>query len=192
MRRSLPPLILASASPRRRVLLRIFGIPFRVTSPGVDERHRHTRPAGLVADNARLKAEWMRGRRSRGLVLSADTLVTIDGRVLGKPTSAAEARAMLLRLSGRVHRVYSGICFLDLETERVWEAVDSSAVRLRRLSTEEIRRYVASGAAMDKAGAYAIQDMRWMMVDRIEGSISTVIGLPLHVVEQGLKRFGVR
>lgn len=186
------PLILASISPRRKVLLRTFGLPFRVVEPKVREVHRHGwPPARLVAHNARLKALAVAATRRTGVIVAADTLVVLDGRLFGKPRSAGEAARMLRRLCGRPHRVYTGVCVIDLDHRRRWTDAVSTNVTLRPMSAAEIAHYATAVAHRDKAGAYAIQDVRGMVVDRIAGSLSNVVGLPLHVVERRLRQCGL-
>ena len=186
-------LILASISPRRRRLLAVFGVPFRVREPrGVVERHDpRVSPRRIVAHNARLKADVVARRLSRGVVIAADTLVVLGREHFGKPSDAAHAARMLRRLSGRTHRVYTGVCVRDVDRGRVVVDVAVSRVTLRRLRAPEIARYVRSRQAHDKAGSYAIQDLRSLIVDRISGSLSNVIGLPLDVVERRLRQCGV-
>ena len=185
-------LILASASPRRRALLKTFRIPFRVVEPRIDEDH-HERwaPARLVTRNATRKAEAVATRRSTGVILSADTVVVLGGRYFGKPRDQQDARRMLRSLSGRTHRVYTGVCVIDLERRRRWVDVAITRVTMRAISAEEIAGYAADRTHRDKAGAYAIQELDRMVVDRVVGSLSNVIGLPLDLVERRLRQCGL-
>ena len=185
--------ILASSSPRRRALLRAMGIPHRVRHAGVDEHCAI--PGGarqLVRANARLKAEAVAKRLRQGVVLGADTIVVLRGRILGKPADFAEAVAMLTRLGGRTHTVYTGVCVVDVAKRREWVSIAATRVTLRTLSRRAIEAYVRRTKPYDKAGAYAVQDPRVVLVDRIQGSLSNVIGLPAHLVEQGLRWAGMR
>jgi septum formation protein len=176
-------LVLASASPRRRELLDAAGIAFDVDTANVDE----TRVAGEAPDAyverlARLKARTVAVRHPSRAVLGADTAVVIGDDVLGKPADAADAAAMLRRLSGRAHEVLTGIAL-------VWQGrtharVDRTVVYMSDLSDAEVAWYVASGEPMDKAGAYAIQGLASRFVTRIEGSYGTVVGLPVVSVLQ--------
>lgn len=186
-------LILASSSPRRRALLRAMGIPHVVRHAGIDE-HRVVPggPQHLVRVNARLKAEAVAKRLRRGLVLGADTIVVLRGRILGKPADFAEAVAMLTQLGGRTHTVYTGVCFWDVAKRRAWVSIAATRVTIRTLSRRAIEAYVRRTKPYDKAGAYAVQDSRAVLVDRLQGSLSNVIGLPAHLVEQGLRWAGVR
>ena len=189
--KSLRSIILASASPRRRVLFKTFGLAYRVITPRVKERHEdYGHPRRLVAHNARLKARAVARKVRRGVIVSADTIVVHDGRVFGKPSGVAQARAMLQTLGGRTHRVYTGVCVLDVERRRCWVDVEVTRVRLRRLSSTQIDAYLRRVNPWDKAGAYAVQDVSGLLIDRIDGSLSNVVGLPLHVVERRLRQCG--
>ena len=191
-RHSTRPVVLASESPRRRALFQAFGIPFRVAVPRVQELHdERLTPAQLVRHNARLKADALAGSLADGVVVAADTVVALGARCFGKPKSADEARRMLTRLSGRTHQVYTGVCIIDAQRTRRWVDVISTNVTMRKLSPRDIARYVARMAHWDKAGAYAVQDLENLLIDRVDGSLSNVIGLPLHVVERRLRQCGV-
>jgi len=178
-------LILASASPRRAELLRAAGLPFDVLPVAVDERaSADETPDACVRRLASMKsaAGWAASRRSDALVLGADTLVVVDGTMLGKPGSDEEARQMLARLSGRTHQVLTGISVRHRGGERC--EVDTTDVFFAPLGTAEIDWYVQSGEGRDKAGAYAIQGLASRFVERIEGSYSNVVGLPVALVYQ--------
>lgn len=182
------PLILASGSPRRRELLATAGIPFIVRSRPVEEVHaRGESPEAYVRRLAIAKAEaaW---ERDGEIVLGADTVVVLDGRVLEKPANAADARAMLRSLSGRTHTVITGICLRHSRGALV--DAESTLVHFVELEEREIDDYVASGEPMDKAGAYAIQGLASKFVDRIEGCYFNVMGLPLAMVYRHLKSIG--
>ena len=182
-------LILASGSPRRRELLRYFGIPFAVVPSGVEENADGT---GLtrVAALARLKGRDVFNQYPTLPVLAADTLVCLDDLVLGKPTDAADAHRMLRLLAGRWHSVHTGVCLL-MPGGAVHERVETTRVRFRPLTDAEIDRYVRSGEPLDKAGAYAVQEIGGIFVERIEGSPSNVIGLPLTAVASLLNTAGL-
>lgn len=173
-------LILASGSPRRRELLAYFGLPFAVVPSDADE---NATGSGLerVAVLARLKGRDVFARYPNLPILSADTLVCLDDMVLGKPRDEADARQMLGFLSGRCHSVYTGVC-LHMPDGAILERVDTTRVRFRKLSPGEIDRYILTGEPMDKAGAYAMQGVGGIFVERIEGSPTNVIGLPLSTV----------
>ena len=183
-------LILASGSPRRRELLAHFGIAFAVIPSQAEENATGT---GLerVAALARLKGADVFAAHPGLPVLSADTLVCLDDLVLGKPCDEADARRMLTLLSGRWHSVHTGVC-LRLPSGQLRERLDTTRVKFRSMQAWEIDRYVATGEPMDKAGAYAIQEIGGIFVERIEGSPSNVIGLPLSAVASLLEAAGLR
>ena len=172
-----PPLVLASGSPRRSELLRAAGITFRVCAPAVEEwPYEGGEPAEYADSLARAKAESVGGER----VVAADTIVVIDGRVLGKPGGAEAAEEMLGSLSGRSHEVITAVAVKDRYGLR--SAQDSARVTFRELSEPEIRDYVASGEPLDKAGGYGFQGAGRQFVERLEGDPETVIGLPLRLL----------
>ena len=176
------PFILASTSPRRRQLVRVFGFPVESASADVDE----TIAPGESADAAvqRLALEKARAvaiGHPDSLVLGADTVVVCDGVILGKPGSATEACDMLSMLSGREHVVHTGIGLVHAETGRYVATVESTYVTMDRLTDREIAAYVETGSPLDKAGAYGIQDDNGaMLVKSIRGDFYTVMGLPLN------------
>jgi len=182
-------LILASGSARRRELLRHAGIEFTVEAPQVREERR----AGEAAEDfarrlAREKARAVLSRHPRALVLGADTIVVIDEEILGKPRDRHDAARMLRRLSGRVHRVISGVCLAGEGFEDVASA--GTTVHMLPLEENEIRAYVSTGEPLDKAGAYAIQGIASRWIDRIEGCYFNVVGLPLPLVYRLLRKRG--
>lgn len=185
-------LILASASPRRRALLSLLGLPFDVVEVDVEEeRLEGESPQGMVMRLSRAKVEAVAARRREGVVIACDTMVVLGGEVLGKPADPEEARRMLHRLWGREHKVCSGLAVRDVESGR-WHAVcDETMVTMRDYSDEEISAYVASGDPLDKAGAYAIQSASFHPVARIEGCYASVMGLPLRAVVQALRTLGL-
>lgn len=169
-------LVLASQSPRRSELLRSAGISFRVQVADVDETPLPGEPAvEYVRRLARAKALAVQGE----LVLGADTVVVVDGQILGKPVDREDAARMLRLLSGRSHQVITGIC---LAGETVVVDHETTQVNFSSLSGKEISAYVGTGEPMDKAGAYAIQGFASCFVERIEGSYSNVVGLPVAMV----------
>ena len=179
-------LILASASPRRAELLAAAGFAFEVRPRTVDERLKPGEdPHAHVVRLAREKAEAVDGADPDLVVLAADTVVVIDGLVLGKPADDGEAAVMLRRLSGRTHEVLTGVALRS--AGRVLTDVARTAVHFLPLSAAEIAWYVASGEPRDKAGAYAIQGLASRFVDRIEGSYTNVVGLPIATVAELLK-----
>jgi septum formation protein len=182
--------VLASASPRRRQLLEMLDIAFRVVPPDVDETRKHGEaPADYVVRLARDKASAVFAREPAGqLVLGADTAVIIRGEVLGKPSSPAEAETMLAKLQGRTHQVMTGIALAG--DGRMEHALDATDVTFRPFTDTMIASYVATGEPMDKAGAYAVQGRGAALVEAIRGDFFGVMGLPVRLVLELLARFG--
>jgi septum formation protein len=186
------PLILASASPRRRELLAQCGIEFEVIGAEDAEPLRETAEDCLAFARraAEAKASRVARRHPHRLVLGADTIVVVDDEVLGKPADAQDAAAMLRRLSGRAHCVHTGVALVFAAGDEI--DVDSrtatSKVTFRVLPETEIQAYVATGEPMDKAGAYGIQGLGGRLVARFEGSFTNIVGLPMELVRQMLGR----
>ncbi len=183
-------LILASASPRRQALLRQIGAAFRVMPTAAEELGgRGLSPEALVCENARRKALAALPEAAGVPVLAADTVVSLDGEIFGKPRDGAEAEEMLSRLSGRCHTVYTGVAVAA--GRRMEVAAARTIVEFASLTAEEIRCYVATGEPLDKAGAYAVQGRAAVFITRIEGSFSNVVGLPLHLTAVLAERAGI-
>jgi nucleoside triphosphate pyrophosphatase len=195
-------LVLASASPRRQELLRNAGISFAVQVADVDETPRPGEGARDCAERlAREKALKVWQARPQDVVLGADTVVVVDGTILGKPADGDDAARMLRMLSGREHRVITGVCLIRpkfrgqgsvaREQESLPEVVtissDTTVVTMSAISDQEIVDYVATGEPMDKAGAYAIQGIASRWIPRIEGDYSNVVGLPVALVYRMLR-----
>jgi septum formation protein len=185
---------LASASPRRRELLRQLGVEFEAMPSNILEvRQAEESPADYVLrvarDKARFVAELL---KERGLpvlpVLGADTEVVLDGEILGKPQDRVHGMALLRRLAGRTHEVLSAVCVVDSDNEHT--ALSTSRVTFSRLTEAEIAQYWNTGEPADKAGAYAIQGKAAAFIERLEGSYSGVMGLPLHELAGILKKIG--
>jgi len=201
------PIILASASPRRREFFELLRLPFRVYSTDIDETPRpNETPDVLVARLSATKAATVAqdlltsvsGRNGElaealetGLVVAADTVVVLDDEILGKPLDADHAKQMLNQLRGREHSVYSGVTVVEMESGRAAIHLSTTAVWMREYTEAEIEAYVSSGDPLDKAGAYAIQHPGFRPVARIEGCYSGVMGLPLGALVDGLSHFGV-
>ena len=185
-------LILASASPRRRELLAQLGIPFEVVVADVTEHEESsTDPRVMVAHNAALKAEWVAGRHPDAVVLGADTTVFIDQHALNKPRDRAEAREMLQRLSGRTHTVFTGLALRrKVDGLRIDEGV-ASDVTFKPLDDATIEEYLSRVHTLDKAGGYAIQEHRDLIIASYRGSFSNIVGLPLEATKQILTRCGL-
>jgi septum formation protein len=184
----LPPLVLASSSPRRRELLRELEVGFEIVAPEVDETPLPGEPPwALVTRLARAKARSVSKQFSGRLVLGADTVVALDGELLNKPAHREEARRMLERLSGRVHEVWTGVCLArDARVLEIFATV--SHVRFRVLSPAEIEAYLDTGEGYDKAGGYAAQGSGRQLIEVIEGSLNNVIGLPTEELRPRLSR----
>jgi septum formation protein len=186
-----PRLVLASGSPRRRELLATLGVAFEVRPTGADETPREGEgPEAMVLRLALAKA---RAAVAEGeLALGSDTVVAVDGATLGKPADADAARAMLSRLSGRCHEVWTGVALVERSARGVRETARAvrTEVEFRPLARAEIDAYVATGEPLDRAGAYAIQGGASAFASRIEGSWSNVVGLPLAAVRELLARLG--
>ncbi len=173
--------ILASASPRRRELLARLGVEFEVVvAPIVEHEEATAEPRGMVLHNAALKAAWVCAQRPGALVLAADTTVALDDHVLNKPRDMAEARAMLRKLSGRTHTVYTGVCLWRRPGAPEISHCETSAVTFRALDDAAIMRYFALVNPLDKAGAYGIQEGRELILEHYTGSLSNIMGLPLE------------
>jgi septum formation protein len=185
---------LASASPRRQELLRQLGVEFEAIPSNILEvRQSGESPADYVSRVARDKAQFAaKLTRERGLpvfpVLGADTEVVLDGEILGKPQDRVHGIALLNRLSGRTHEVLSAVCVVDQDSEHT--ALSISRVTFSRLTEAEIAQYWATGEPADKAGAYAVQGKAAAFIERLEGSYSGVMGLPLHELAEILKKIG--
>jgi len=185
------PLILASASPRRRELLDFCGIPFTVLAAAVDESPHPDEPsADYVRRVAHDKAAAVHAQHPGAFVLGADTAVIVDGRILGKPADAIKARAMLRDLSGRIHKVYSAVALLGPDGRRR-ERLNVTEVEFAVLPETWIDSYVSSGDCMDKAGSYGIQNEAGLWIRRLSGSYTGVVGLPLFETNDLLREAGL-
>lgn len=186
-----PRVILASASPRRRELLTLVGIPHEVRPADIDESVLPDEaPIPHAERLARAKAHALAETVEHAVVIAADTIVVVDGDILGKPRDTAHAAEMLRRLSGREHTVYTAVAVArDAHTE---SAVEGVLVTFRALTDDEIEAYIATGEPMDKAGAYGIQGYGATIVERVDGDYFSVMGLGLRRVVELLERVGVR
>ena len=185
-------IVLASSSPRRRELLGIFGLPFDcIPAVGEEKTEGYASCEALTEGLARQKALEVAAKADRdAVVIGSDTLVELDGVKLGKPKSEEDAFRMLRALSGRTHRVCTGLCCVKGDT--VLSGVEITEVVFRELSDEEIYAYIATGEPMDKAGAYGIQGRASLFVEGIRGDYFTVMGLPLCRLGTMLKELGVK
>ena len=188
-----PHLVLASASPRRSALLSQIGLTFKIHPSDIVEPPHNGDTNKLVSEVtqelALLKATSVTQYYDHGLIIGADTLVSLDGELFGKPTDDADALVMLSRLSGTCHEVVTGVALVDAATgeDRVW--AETTQVYFRQLHTAEITAYIESGETSDKAGAYGIQGRGAAFVRRIEGCYFNVVGLPLASLVEHLSDF---
>ncbi len=208
-------IILGSASPRRKELLEQIGIEFEIVVSSKEERYESTVPEEIVKELALMKAENVaeelvkRGQRGTEentascsdiagrnlhnvLVLGADTIVVRDGEILGKPSDEEAAFAMLKSLQGRMHQVYTGVAILDFDENGKKQTIshaEETKVYVHAMTDEELRRYLAAGESMDKAGAYGVQGRFAAYIDRVEGDYYNVVGLPTSYVYQKIKGF---
>ena len=187
-----PPLVLASRSPRRADILTQMGVPFVVDSADIDETPLpNETPRELVMRLATAKCLAVAARHPADtVVLGADTTVDVDGEIFGTPTDIEHARTMLRRLSGRTHQVHTAVCVAhggDHRADRDTNhraSLDTAAVSMHPIDADLLERYLATGESLDKAGAYAVQGEAAMFVERVTGHLTTVVGLPVRVVEQ--------
>ena len=187
-------LILGSASPRRKELVAMLGLPFTIKKPDIDETQQEGEaPAEFAKRLSREKAAAIvtnHGADS-GFVISADTIVVHHGQVLGKPRDEHDARQMLQRLRGQPHRVLTAVSIQNSTTGKVITDICDSKVVLRQMSDEEIDAYVATGDPLDKAAAYAIQNVQFAPVEEVVGCPANVMGLPMCHVVRSLRRHGI-
>ena len=185
-----PVLVLASGSPRRKELLSLTGLPFIIDAPDVDE-HTDLGAGEAVLELSRRKALAAAAKHPGMAVLGSDTLVAIENRPLGKPADEEDAFRMLRMLSGREHQVYTGVTVVSADGQ-VFSGVDASDVRFREMTDREIRAYIATGEPLDKAGAYALQGIASLWIERVSGTPSGVIGLPMPLTAELLARAGLQ
>ncbi|HLQ58514.1 MAG TPA: Maf family protein [Gemmatimonadales bacterium] len=183
------PIVLASGSPRRKQLLEMLRIPFRVIAPDVDEHVLSgEKPDAYVTRLSRAKAQAVVALAANDVVLAADTTVVIENEIVGKPVSAEDAVRMLERLQGRTHEVLTSVAVA--ENGRLEQALDVSRVTFRPNDRRSLEEYVATGEPLDKAGAYAIQGLGAPLIERVEGDFFGVMGLPLRLALDLLAKFG--
>ncbi len=191
-------IILASKSPRRKALLKQLGLKFKVVPSKASENlNPRLRPRGqaeaLSLKKAQSVAERYKSRNKTELpiIISADTIVAIDDEVLGKPRDDQDARQMLRKLSGRAHSVFTGFTIIDTQSGKTKTDSVETRVYFKNLNEREIREYVKREKLSDKAGAYAIQGLAAVFVEKIEGDYSNVVGLPLYALVIELRKFGI-
>ncbi|PYE48964.1 Maf family protein [Deinococcus yavapaiensis] len=181
-------LVLASQSPRRRDLLSRLGVTFRVVTAHTEEVSTFEDPADVARDLALQKARAVKALAPHAVVIASDTLVALDGEILGKPVDEAQNAAYVRKLAGRTHAVFTGVAVLGAAQEA---RVEMTRVTFRDLTDAEVAWYARSGEGLDKAGGYGIQELGLALVARVEGDYSNVVGFPLPLVIDLLRRAGV-
>ena len=190
--RNIKTIILASASPRRKEILEKTGLKFVVDESRFEEKmDTGLKPHDLAKFLSREKAREVARRHSNALVIAADTIVVLRGRIFGKPCDKEQAKEMLRVFSGKTHSVITGFTIIDTASKKELSRSISSKVFFKRLSADEIEAYIRSGEPLDKAGAYGIQGLGAVLIKRIEGDFFNVMGLPLNALAESLKKFGV-
>jgi septum formation protein len=185
-------IILASASPRRKELLQKIGLKFEVDASNCAEEIDPTLvPGELVRQISIDKAKAVASRHKNAVIIAADTIGVIGKKLLGKPQTAAEARKMLAQISGKAHLVITGFTVLDTATDKIVTKTVTTKVYIKKLTQAEINAYVETGEPLDKAGAYGVQGLGAVIVEKIEGDYYNVVGLPLNALADVLKEFGV-
>jgi len=186
------PIILASSSLRRKELLENIGLKFTIDPVELDEAlDRSLEPLKLAKNISMEKARIAATRHPDCIIIAADTFGVLEGKILGKPHTEAEARSMLKLMNGKCHEVITGFAILDTGSEKTSSKAVVTRVYFRKLSNNEIDAYVRSGEPLDKAGSYAIQELGSLLVEKIEGDYFNVMGLPLCALASELKKFGV-
>lgn len=185
-------LILASGSPRRRLLLESLGLKFKVIPPINEEKMSlGEEPRHLAERLAQHKAREVMARVDTSIILAADTIVVKDAEIMGKPRDREDAIEMLQRLSGGSHQVITGVCLINMAANRELMGTETTKVNFRQLSESEITRYVDSGEPFDKAGGYGIQGLGALLVSSIEGCFYNVVGLPLSKLQTMFQCLGI-
>ena len=180
-------IILASSSPRRIKLLKNWGLKFKISPANIDEDTNLKRPSSIVKYLSYQKAKSVKEKNKKSVVIGSDTIVVLNGEILGKPKNKKDSERIIRELNGSLHRVYTGVAILSDSKEIVF--YDVTKVRMRKLSEEELRKLF--GKHMDKAGSYAVQDENDCFVKKIYGDYYTVVGLPYIRLKQELKKFKI-
>jgi septum formation protein len=194
---SSPKLVLASASPRRQELIAILGLPVQIIPSRVQEdTSDHWSPSQIVEGLSKRKADAVKDKLSEStdfssIVVGSDTIVVLNGKVMGKPRDASEAEQMLQELAGEVHEVYTGITCIRISDAKTVTSHRVTKVRMRNLSSTQISRYVSTGESMDMAGAYGIQGIGSLLIESIDGCYFNVVGLPLSLLAVILEQFDI-
>ena len=187
-------IILASASPRRKQLLKQLGLPFTTDVPDVDERFNPRlgpRKQAEVLSLVKAEAVGLR-HKEEAIIIAADTIVALGQEMIAKPSDIPDARRMLRKLSGKTHDVFTGVTVLDAKTKKSLTASEHTKVTFKHLTRDEFRLYPEKEHVLDKAGAYAVQGLGgFLLVERIDGDFYNVVGLPMFLLTQMLRKFGV-
>jgi len=185
-------IILASKSPRRRELFKILGVPFVIKESDYEENlTKKMEPKELAITMSQGKARTIAKKQKDAIVIAADTLISFQNKVLGKPRSEKDAFSMLSQMSGKVHSVITGYTILDTKTKKNLSKAVETKVYFRKLKSQEIKNYIKTSQFLDKAGAYGIQELGQLLIEKIEGNYSNVVGLPLGSLVQSLKQFDI-
>lgn len=184
-------LVLASTSPRRINLLKQLGVAFEAVDPGDVENSVAVDPVAHVREHAINKAEAVATKYSDRLIVAADTIVVLDGKILEKPRSIEEAKVMLRALCGRTHKVISAVVLIEKNKKMLDIRTEETQVTMKKLGEKEIDEYVATGEPMDKAGAYAAQGVGAIIIERVDGCFYNVVGLPISLLYDMLKDVGI-
>jgi septum formation protein len=185
-------IVLASASPRRKELLEKIGLKIQVDISDFPEKmSQDLPPEGLVKFNSIGKAGMVASKYADAIIIAADTIGVLNNHLIGKPHNAEEAVKTLQNLSGKTHRVITGLTVIDTASGKMINRIIETQVKIKELTLQEIQRYVQSGEPLDKAGAYAIQGLGALIVEKITGDYYNVVGLPLNALSDSLKDLGV-
>ncbi|MBI5196812.1 MAG: septum formation protein Maf [Nitrospirae bacterium] len=185
-------IILASTSPRRKEMLKMIGLKFKVDANGHEEKRRHgLSPRTLARLLSREKAKSAAVRHKNALIIAADTFIVFKGKLFGKPHKKEEALRMLLTLNGKAHTVITGFTIIDTAGGKIISRSAKTKVWFKKLTADEIKSYVKSGEPLDKAGGYAVQGRGAFLIKKIEGDFLNVVGLPLRMLIKSLREFGV-
>lgn len=189
----MPKIILASQSPRRQALFKILGLEFEMEESNYQENlKKDLKPKDLAIFLSQGKAKAVAIQNKDAVIIAADTLIAFENKVLGKPASQEEAFKMLWEMRGKYHSVITGLTIINAQTGKTESKAVETRVYFRKFSKEEVKNYVATGEPQDKAGAYGIQGLGQLLIEKIEGDYSNVVGLPLGALARSLKKFGLK
>jgi len=183
-------IILASGSPTRAALFEKFGFDFEIVKSNCEESSKKEDPKELVREHAVEKARDVAQKYEDAIIIGADTVAVIDNEIIGKPRDAAHAVEILQKLSGREHVIYTGLCFIDTKNKQELVDLEETTVKFKNLSEKEIRRYVATGEPLGKAGAYTSQERAAIFIEWIKGDFNNLAGVPFFKISENLKKLG--